>query len=173
MSSVTDPYTGTSFLTILRSFHAPKPSGCPSSGLQQPFLTMGAPRVVTKTNPVISISPHLSQSSSMHQTLTWFPHPSPYKSALAHLFTHFLSLNDSQTPQSLRFWCSSPRLTLKSKFLVNCEPVMSPRTPSVGVVDFGEEVSPQPRDTGKRDFLVFLRTFASRIFDAQIASWEN
>jgi hypothetical protein len=51
---------------------------------------------------------------------------------------------------------------------------MSPRTPNVGVVDFGEEeVRIQPRDTSKRDFLVFLRTFASRIFDAQNASWEN
>jgi hypothetical protein len=40
---------------------------------------------------------------------------------------------------------------------------MSPKSPNVGVVDFGEEeVRPQPRDTGKRKFLVFLRAFASR-----------
>jgi hypothetical protein len=51
---------------------------------------------------------------------------------------------------------------------------MLPRTPNVGVVDFDEEeVRAPPRDTGKREFLVFLRSVASLIFDAQIASWDN
>jgi hypothetical protein len=51
---------------------------------------------------------------------------------------------------------------------------MSPRTPNVGVVDFDEEeIRPPPRDTGKREFFVFLRSVASLIFDAQNASWDN
>jgi hypothetical protein len=37
------------------------------------------------------------------------------------------------------------------KFLVNCDPAMSPRTENGGVVDFGEEVRVQPRDTSKRE----------------------
>jgi hypothetical protein len=62
------------------------------------------------------------------------------------------------------------------KFLVNCDPAMSPRTENGGVVDFGEEeVRVQPRDTSKREIFGVpkVRNFASRIFDAQIASWDN
>lgn len=41
---------------------------------------------------------------------------------------------------------------------------MSPRTPTVAVVDFDEEeVRPPPRDTGKREFLVF-RAPSFRLF---------
>jgi hypothetical protein len=118
---------------------------------------MGAPRAVAKTNPIIAICSNLSQSSSMHQTLTWLSHRSPYKSASPTSSPISSPSTLPQTSQTLTFWCSSPRLTSKSKFLVNCEPTMSPKSPNVGVVDFGEEeVRTQPRDTGKRKFLVFL-----------------
>lgn len=93
-----------------------------------------------------------------------------YKSPIAHLSSHFLALNISQTSQSHSIWCSSARLTFKSNFLANCDPAMSPRTPNIGVVDFGEEeIREQPRDSGKREFLVFLPNFASRKLMHKIA----
>jgi hypothetical protein len=107
---------------------------------------------VMKTNSITSNHPHPFHRSSIPQNFTWSSHHSRYKSAIAPPFTHFLTLNCSQTSPSFRFWCSPPRLILKSKFLVNYSLAMSPRTPNVGVVDFDEEeVRVQPRDTSKRE----------------------
>jgi hypothetical protein len=86
----------------------------------------------------------------------------PIKHPVAHFSSHFLTFNLTQTFQSHRFWCSSARLIFKSNFLANSDPAMSPRTPNVGVVDFGEEeIREQPRDIGKRGFLTFLRNLRS------------
>jgi hypothetical protein len=107
---------------------------------------------VTRTNPVIMTCAHVSLFSSMHQNFTWSSDHPPYKAPRAH-FSHFLTFNLTQTFQPHRFWCSSARLIFKLNFLANSDPAMSPRTPNVGVVDFGEEeIREQPRDIGKRGF---------------------